>query len=151
MTNESYLSINDGINIQLVNADTNEIISTLNNQTGLTNINKEIRQKMLVGDSDFEKNELKIKYFAMGTGTKEFDPTDTELENEIFRKYITNQTVSDNIVTTTCSLGAEECNERITEIGVFSETGTLISRFLVDYTKTSNIILNIIRYDITII
>lgn len=155
-----YIDLSGSINIEIVNADTDEIITTATPQSNLTSINREIRQAMLMGTTtSYTINDLNIKYIALGDGETAFTPSDTQLENEIYRRKITAKSVEGNVVTTICSFSANIANYDIKEVGIFAgdnatstaNTGNLISRFLVDFTKTSNIILNIYHYYITII
>jgi hypothetical protein len=123
----------------------------------LTIINQTIRQQMLLGTYQGALNAIQIKYFAFGDGTKAPTPNDTKLENELYRKQITRISTSGlGTVTSTVSLGAQEANFLIREIGVFcgpeaksdANTGTLLSRVAVNIDKNSNLVLNVTRQDI---
>lgn len=81
---------------------------------------------------------------------------DTSLQNEVYRKQITQiSNPNPGIVQTVVSLGSQECNYNIREIGVFSgpdavgttDSGTLLSRVLVNIDKNTNIVLNVVRTD----
>lgn len=123
----------------------------------LTTINQTIRQQMLLGTYTGELDALQIKYFAFGDGNAPPTPSDTKLENELYRKQITRISPSGTgTVLSTVSLGAQEANFLIKEIGVFcgpnatasANTGTLLSRVAVNIDKNSNLVLNIARQDI---
>lgn len=123
----------------------------------LTAINRTIRSEMLRGTYTGALDALQIKYFAFGTGSTPATVNDTALETETLRKQVTQMTApAPGTVQTICSLGAEEANFLIREIGIFggpdattaAGSGTLISRAVVNIEKNSNIVLNIVRQDI---
>lgn len=140
---------------ELKDADTGELIRRWRQKNLLTNANGTQFQRMLRGQS----HDMTIAYFAVGTGTTAPARTDTTLANEAFRKQVTQLSSSrsgtDFRVTSVCSLSSGEANFRIREVGVFcgatatatANTGTMISRVLVDFTKNSNQVLNIYRVD----
>ena len=122
----------------------------------LTKINQDVRVKLLLGTYVGNLDDLQIRYFAFGTGTSPTAASDTQLENEIFRKQITQLTSpSIGVVKSVVSLGASEVNTTIREIGVFCgnaanddpNSGIMLSRATVNIEKNSNIVLNIIRTD----
>lgn len=126
----------------------------LDNQ--LMKINQTVRTQMLLGTYAGTTDALQIKYFAFGTGTAAVTVNDTQLASEQFRKVVTQSSnPSDGVVQTVVALATSEANFNIKEIGVFAgpnasstaNSGTLISRILVDIDKNSNIALNIIRTD----
>lgn len=122
----------------------------------LTTISQTSRDQMLMGTYTATSDALQIKYFAFGTGSTPATPADTQLQTEIYRKQVTQLTnPSTGTVKSVVSLGTQEVNTIIREIGVFcgpdatstTNTGTLLSRVNVSITKNSNIALNIIRTD----
>lgn len=152
-----YLS---GLNIELSNADTGEILDIAYENSNLTAFNRELRQQMLLGNtSSYNINDLDIKYFAFGDDDTAFNPNDTTLYNEVYRKQVTAKSESGNIVTSLCVLNSTQANFNIKEIGIFAgdsatgtaDSGNMLSRVVVDYNKNENIILNVYRYDITVI
>lgn len=127
----------------------------------LTVANREYRQSMLDGTAvskGYGIDDLKILYIGLGDGTTEALATDTQLENELFRRAVTSVvTVNDETQTITV-FPPPVANFRIREIGVFcvgatdqANTGLMISRINVDVTKTSNITMNVVRMDRTVI
>jgi hypothetical protein len=146
------------------------ILEIINNDTGeksyqaynniLTDVNREYRQDMLTGNTGgLTIDDLEIKYFGLGDTTGVVDESDIQLVNEIIRKQVTGQSVSGDTVTTTVQFLGIEANFRIRQIGVFCgsgataalDSGLMISIVNVDFTKNSNITLNVIRKDITTI
>lgn len=123
----------------------------------LTTVSQTVRQQMLLGTYSGALDALQIKYFAFGNGTTPPTPSDTTLENELYRKQITRISAAGaGTVSSTVSLGAQEANFVIREIGVFcgpsagtgANTGTLLSRVAVNIDKNTNLVLNITRQDI---
>lgn len=146
--------------IEARDAKTGKLVKVWRLKNTLTNINRTIRSQMLMGTYTGGNDALAIKYFAFGTGaaTGANAPavTDTQLGNEIYRKQVTQLTnPSTGIVQSVVSLGTQEANENLTEIGVFcgnsasatANSGTLLSRIAFTFTKNSNIILNVVRTD----
>ena len=142
--------------IEAVDAQTGEILQVFEFHNMLTKINQSIRDQMLMGTYTGAKTAVNIKYFAFGTGTTNPTENDTQLVAEMYRKQVTQKTnPSAGNVRSICSLGANEANFFIQEIGVFAgdsasdtpDSGTLVSRALFSYNKNSNIILNIVRDD----
>ena len=133
-----------------------ELIDTIRLHNKLMKINRDVRSQMLLGTYTGGNDALHIKYFAFGTGTAAATENDTRLTAEVYRKQITQiDSPSAGVVRSVVSLGALECNEHIREIGVFCGTatavansGTMISRILVDIEKNSNVTLNIVRSDV---
>lgn len=151
------ISLEGYFEIEIINEKTLEVVKKINVKNALMNINKTIRNEMLMGTYSGGLNDLEIKYFAFGTGIDPITKDDTKLSNEVYRKQITQKTqmINGNIKTLV-SLSALECNTQIKEIGVFSgpsssitkDSGLLISRILVNINKNSNITLNISRQDV---
>lgn len=150
--------------IEIRDAETGKLLAAQRFDNQLTNINRAVRAQMLTGTYDGNANDLTIKYFAFGNGanTGEHAPSaaDTQLVNEIYRKQVTKLTeISPGIVQSIVSLGSLECNEQITEIGVFAgnsasgaaNTGNLLSRVSVNLEKNSNLVLNVLRTDTCLI
>lgn len=149
--------------LQAVDADTNEVIGqTEILENTLTTINRTYRQAMLDGrftSLGLSIDALEIQFIGLGIGTTASAETDTQLENETFRKQITSIESNAENTVTILQLIPSEANFRIREIGVFSgpnatataNSGNMISRINVDFTKNSNIRLNIIRIDRTVI
>ena len=146
--------------IAIIDAKTQKQIKCEKIKNQLTSINQDIRSQMLMGTYEGEMNALQIKYFAFGNGETSGNnapsATDTALNNEIYRKQITKiAEISPGVVQSIVSLGSLECNETITEIGIFcgneatseANSGTLLSRTAVTLEKNSNIVLNIVRTD----
>jgi len=140
---------------ELLDVKTGELIKRWKQKNLLTNANGVYWQRMMQGTNP----DGGIAYFAVGTGTTTPARTNTQLDAEQFRKQRTQISTSrsgvDFKVTTVCSLSANEANFHISEVGVFcgsgatatTNSGTMISRVLVDFTKNSNQILNIYRVD----
>lgn len=99
---------------------------------------------------------FQVKYLAVGSSSAAVTDTDTILGNEIFRTQVTSQTRSGTgEASSDFVLLSTEANFNIKEIGIFggtlatstAGTGTLISRVLWDYTKTSSEEISIKRID----
>lgn len=91
---------------------------------------------------------LNLTYFAVGDGTTPAMRADTVLENETFRKALSTKSYIDTKFTAKVVIGASEGNptgEVITEVGIFAggsaaaDSGTLISRAVVNIPKNANI------------
>ncbi len=65
---------------------------------------------------------------AVGNGTMPPSPDDTGLENELYRKSITNATASGTIMTISASITGDECDQTMTEFAVFDADGELMGR-----------------------
>ena len=140
---------------ELKDAKTGELVKRWSQKNMLTYLSGRAFQRALQGINP----DVGIAYFAVGTGTATPTRTDTALVSEQFRKQVTQQSQSrsglDCMLTSVCSLSANEANFHIREVGVFcgagatgvANTGDLLSRVLVDFTKNSNQILNIYRVD----
>lgn len=135
----------------------NKIVKEFDIENQLTTINQQIRSQMLTGNYTGSLTALAIKYFAFGTGTTPAAATDTQLEDEQFRKQITQLSQpTDGQVVSLVSLGYNDANFTITEIGVFcgddatgsANTGTLLSRVNVNIEKNSSLVINVTRTDI---
>lgn len=90
---------------------------------------------------------LEINWFAVGTGSATGGDapaaTDTQLNNEVFRKNITYQAGGTNRMTTITVIAPAEANVNITELAWFgadatssANSGTMIAR--VAYTRAKN-------------
>lgn len=100
-----------------------------------------------------------IKYLALGIGTTAITDTDTQLANEQFRTPVTGTPAltSTGVVTSDFVVLETEAPFVIKEIGIFGgasatatvNTGTLLSRVLWTFDKTTNVELNVIRTDST--
>ena len=128
----------------------------------LTEVNRQYRQAMLNGTATsqgFTIEDLTIRYFAVGDGSTLATVNDTQLENERFRKLLTSVTTSGIDVSSTTVFLSNEANFRIREIGIFcgnnatgtTNSGIMISRINVDFTKNDNVAMNINRIDRTVI
>lgn len=145
--------------IEARDAETNKLLQVWRFDNQLTSINQTLRTAMLTGTagSTYAADMFEIKYFAFGDGTNPATAADTQLQNELFRKQVTQvQTTSAGVVQSIVSLTIGEANFNITEIGVFcgpdatssANTGLLLSRVNVNINKNSNIVLNIVRSDV---
>ena len=156
MEHREALHIEGGYVIELLTPD-GRLIERQHVRNQLTAINRDVRAQMLLGQYHHDRDALRIRYIAFGTGSTAATVNDTKLETEVFRKQATQLAlISPGVVRTVVSLGEYEANVRIREIGVFggpsayrrADSGTLLSRAVVDIDKNSNIIVNIIRTDI---
>lgn len=145
--------------IEARDANTDKLVKAWRIENQLTDINQKLRTAMLTGTASslYSADMFEIKYFAFGDGTNAAAPTDTKLQNELFRKQVTQlQTTSASTVQSIVSLTIGEANFTIREIGVFcgaeasatANTGLLLSRVNVNIDKNSNIVLNIVRSDV---
>lgn len=88
-------------------------------------------------------NELNITHLALGTGTTAVTSSDTKLATEIFRKGYTNKTQGIASFQTKVVIATAEAVGNIKEIGIFAngtgtaDSGTLLSRLLIDKQKTA--------------
>lgn len=144
-------------NIEARDAVTGELLRLWSIDNTLTLINQTIRSQMLLGTYAGSIDALKIKYFAFGTNSTIPTVNDVALGTEVFRKQITTiSQINASTVQSVVSLGAQECNFDIREIGVFCGpaatntpgSGTMISRIATNISKNTNIVLNIVRSDI---
>lgn len=142
--------------IRSIDAGSGRVLGAWRFDNQLTEINRTVRVQMLMGNYTGALDALEIKYFAFGTGDRAVTVNDTSLQNEVYRKQITQiSNPNPGIVQTVVSLGSQECNYNIREIGVFSgpdavgttDSGTLLSRVLVNIDKNTNIVLNVVRTD----
>lgn len=144
--------------IELRSAKTNKLLHLIPIKNTLTLINQKIRTAMLLGQANsYSMDDLVIKYFAFGTNATAATSSDTKLGAETLRKQVTNITqTSPSTVRSIVSLGTQEGNFHIREIGVFvgpnateaADSGTLLSRVVVDIDKNTNLVVNVIRSDI---
>lgn len=153
---EQDLTLTGSFLIRALDADTGRLVKVWRVNNQLMRINQSVRTQMLMGSYTGGADALAVKYFAFGTGDEAVTPEDTALDLEVYRKQITQmQNPEAGVVQTVVSLGAQECNYHIREIGVFAGpdaaitagSGTLLSRILVDIEKNTNIVLNIVRTD----
>lgn len=142
--------------IRSIDAGSGRVLGAWRFDNQLTEINRTVRVQMLMGNYTGTLDALEIKYFAFGTGSSAVSAGDTALDAEVFRKQITQiSNPNPGIVQTVVSLGSQECNYNIREIGVFAgpnattakDSGTLLSRVLVNIDKNTNIVLNVVRTD----
>jgi hypothetical protein len=99
--------------------------------------------KSLYGDTP----DVEIKYLALGTSSVSVATTQTQLVSEVFRTNYASRTTSSNqeVVTNYVVLDSE-ATVQIEEIGIFAgaaattvtNSGTLVSRILWSYDKTSS-------------
>ena len=152
---KEHVSYKGKYHIEILQND--EVIKAFDVENQLTTINQQIRGQMLTGQYTGGLTALQIKYFAFGTGTTPAAATDTQLENEQFRKQITQLSQPEiNQVTSLVSLGYNDANFTITEIGVFcgddatsaANSGTLLSRVNVSIEKNSSLVINVTRTDL---
>jgi hypothetical protein len=149
--------------IKAFEANTKELRGLWLYKNLLTKINRDLRIAMLMGtaiDAGYTVDMMQIKYFAFGTGTTPATVNDTQLVDEQYRKAVTQTTQVDaSTIQTIVNLLAEEANFVIREIGVFCgptatsdpNSGVMLSRVNVVIDKNSNLVINIVRQDITII
>lgn len=97
---------------------------------------------------------LEIKYMAIGTDGTPATAEDTALGAEVFRSVPTTKTVMDGYMQTIWVLTPQQGNVRIREIGVFAgdatltpDSGSLLSRVVVDIEKSESMELTMIRRD----
>ena len=149
------LRMEGGYIIELLTPD-GRLLERQHIKNQLTAINRDVRAQMLLGQYHRDKDALKIKYIAFGTGSTAATANDTKLVAEVFRKQVTQLVLlSPSEVRTVVSLGQNEANVHIREIGVFAgpsaydqaDSGTLLSRVVVEIDKNSNIIVNVVRTD----
>jgi hypothetical protein len=139
--------------IKAINVQTKEIIKE--EEIKNTIMEKALNElaKPLYG----ENANIYPSYLALGTSSVSVQTTQTQLQSEIFRTaYATRVTSSNNETITNYIVLDSEANEIINEIGIFggssasltTNSGTMISRILWNYDKTSsNIELQFTRTD----
>ena len=149
--------------IQFFDADTGKLLKqTKIIENTLTEVNRQYRQAMLdgtYGTQGLNISDLEIMYFAVGDGTTASSVSDTQLENERERVAVTALSSSGTDTTSVTVFSPQVANFRIREIGVFcgssatstANSGIMISRINVDFTKTANITMNVNRIDRTVI
>ena len=92
---------------------------------------------------------IDVQYIATGDDDTAVTVGDVALGNERFRKIYTQKSRSGNAFTAIAVLAADESNFTIKEVGIFAggsataDSGTLLSRALVNVEKNSNIEINI--------
>lgn len=128
-----------------------ELVKTLHFKNQLTAIYQGSVLNQLKGD---EAVDLDIKYIAIGTDGTTATAEDTQLYSEVFRSTPTSKTIADGYMQTIWVLTPEQGNVRIREIGVFAgdatleaDSGSLLSRVVVDIEKTPNLEITMIRRD----
>lgn len=150
------MNLSGAYDIEARDAGSGAVVGRWHLHNTLTTINQTVRTQMLLGTYTGALDALQIKYFAFGTGSTPATAADTQLASEYYRKQVTQISSSaSGVVNSTCALTASEVNTEIREIGVFcgsgatstANSGTLLSRIVVDIVKTQNILLNIIRTD----
>ena len=88
-------------------------------------------------------NSLNITHLALGTGTTSVTSTDTKLAAELFRKGYTTKIQGIASFQTKVIIAPPEAVGNIKEIGLFAnatdtaDSGTLLSRLLIDRQKTA--------------
>jgi hypothetical protein len=123
----------------------------------LTNINRDIHLTLLLGTIDAgQLNNLNIQQMAFGDNNTPASAAQTLLVNERGRKQFTRKErpTGQNYVEVMVSLGSGDMNFHIQEIGLFAgadatstasaNSGTMVSRIVVDIEKFENKIVNII-------
>ena len=128
-----------------------KLVKTLRYKNQLTAIYQGSVLNQLKGN---EAVDLEIKYIAIGTDGTTATAEDTQLHAEVFRSTPTSKTVMDGYMQTIWVLTPEQGNVHIREIGVFAgeatataDSGSLLSRVVVDIDKTENLEITMIRRD----
>ena len=128
-----------------------ELVKTLHFKNQLTAIYQGSVLNQLKGD---EAVDLDIKYIAIGTDGTTATAEDTQLYAEVFRSTPTSKTIGDGYMQTIWVLTPAQGNVRIREIGVFAgdatleaDSGSLLSRVVVDIEKMENLEITMIRRD----
>ena len=128
-----------------------ELIRTFHYKNQLTAIYQGSVLNQLKGDSAVD---LDIKYIAIGTDGTTATAEDTQLYAEVFRSTPTSKTVMDGYMQTIWVLTPEQGNVRIREVGVFAgdatataDSGSLLSRVVVDIEKTESLEITMVRRD----
>lgn len=143
--------------IEAVDPATGEILRRWELANQLTAVNQNVRDQMLLGTFAGPLDALQIKYIGLGTDSTPAAVSDTQLGAEQYRRAVTQIAQSGaGSIKTVLSIPPAEANFRIREIGVFcgpgasdaANTGTLLSRVVVDIENNANITLNIVRYDV---
>ncbi len=157
------LTMKGAYDIEALDINTGRLVWKKHIDNLLMPINQSSRAALLLGSTRaadagiaITVDDLEIKYFAFGTGTAAPSSSDTQLANEIYRKQVTQISYPQaDTVSSAVSLGTSEVTTTITEIGIFcgsaatseANSGTLLSRVLVNIPHNSNIVLNIYRTD----
>lgn len=128
-----------------------EPVKTIEVDNQLTAIYRGSILNQLMGDTAVD---LDIKYLAVGDGDTPATAEDTQLGNERFRSVPTSKTLGDGYVQTIWVLTIAQANFHIREIGVFAgnatataNSGSMLSRIVIDVEKTQNIEVTFIRRD----
>ena len=131
------------------------LTKTLDFDNQLTNLYRDSVLNQLKGNTF---NSLDIKYLAVGINDSPSVPADTQLGDEIFRSSPTSKTIIGNYLQTIWVLTDLQANDHLREIGVFAgnatsapDSGTLLSRVVIDIEKTSVMEVTFIRRDIVTI
>lgn len=141
--------------IDIINAATGAVVGQIHIKNQLTEINRTVRARMLMGDFNGPLDALAVKYFAFGTDGTAATAAQTKLGAEQFRKQLTQKSENGGTVTTAVSLQTNEANFVIREIGVFggadasgtADSGTMLARTTVNIDKNDNLVINITRTD----
>lgn len=141
--------------IDIINAATGAVVGQIHIKNQLTEINRTVRARMLMGDFNGPLDALAVKYFAFGTDGTAATAAQTKLGAEQFRKQLTQKSENGGTVTTAVSLQPNEANFVIREIGVFggadasgtADSGTMLARTTVNIDKNDNLVINITRTD----
>lgn len=105
-------------------------------------------------------SDISITHVALGDGQTASDPSDTQLENEQFRKAVDTKSIETDLLKTITTILDSEANSfDIYEIGIFADatatpnSGNLVSRivFSTPIVKTNAVTLSIIRTDKVVI
>jgi hypothetical protein len=106
--------------------------------------------KQLFGEWAIGNAPTAFTYHAIGTGTAAPSVSDVKLETEESRVVLASRTRSGNIVTLSAFYISENCTLHIKEVGIFGgnasatpDSGTLLSRALLEYDNSAGI------YDLT--
>lgn len=136
--------------IEIVNAATGAVLKRLHIKNQLTEINRTVRAKMLMGEYTGSPDALAIRSFAFGTDGTAATSSQTALGAEQFRKELTQKSQNGGNVTTVVSLQTNEANFVIREIGVFGgpDGSTMLARTVVNIDKNDSLVINITRSDV---
>lgn len=158
--NNSEVFAHDGImHFQLLDAETLELVFDVEQHNMLMSYVRSRYLKGLAGQfGGLAIDDMNIRYIAFGDGTAEPTQADVKLANERYRQQVTSKSLQADRLVTMVSVSpfVTAANFRIREVGIFSgsgasqtrNSGTLISRILVDIDKNSNTILNVHRTDL---
>lgn len=99
----------------------------------------------LLADRMINDSVSAISYFAIGDSTTPVSTTDTAINNETFRKAVTNKSSPGSTITIATEIYGNEALGTWKEIGLLnaSTSGTLTNHTNIDYTHTAGDILTI--------